>query len=55
LIEGIEQNRQVLSELARKGAVLHVQRGHADSRKLYLFMKRAKTWTTDKYVVVEVK
>jgi hypothetical protein len=55
LIEGIEQNRQMLRELARQGAVLQVQRDPADSEKLYLFMKRARTWTTDKYVVVEVK
>jgi len=55
LIQQIDQNRQVLSELARRGAVLELQRDPADSRKLYLLMKRAKTWTTDRHVIVEVK
>jgi len=55
LLQRIDQNRQVLSELARKGAVLEVRRDPADSQTLYLLLKRAKTWTTDKHVVVEMK
>jgi hypothetical protein len=55
LIRQIDQNRQVLGELARKGAVLELQRDPKDSRKLYLLLERAKAWTTDKYAVVEVK
>jgi len=43
LLQQINQNRLVLSELARKNAVLQVERDPADSRKLYLLMKRAKT------------
>jgi hypothetical protein len=55
LLQRIDQNRQVLSELARKGATLEVRRDLADSQRLYLLVKRGKSWTTDKHVVVEVK
>jgi len=55
LFRGIDQNRQVLSELARKRAALEVRRNPADTQKLYLLVRRGKSWTTDKHVVVEVK
>jgi hypothetical protein len=45
----------VVSELARKRAVLELRRDPADSEKVYLLVKKAKTWTTDRHVVVEVK
>jgi hypothetical protein len=55
LLQGIGRNRQVLSELARKGAVLEMRRNPADSPKLYLLVKRGKSWTTEKHVVIEMK
>ncbi len=55
LIQQIDRNRQVLSELARKGEVLEMQRDPDDSRKLYLLVKGAKAWTNEKYAVVELK
>jgi hypothetical protein len=55
LIQQIDQNRLVLSELARKGAALKMQRDHKDSSKLYLLIEHASAWTTDGDAVVEVK
>ena len=55
LLQGIDRNRQVMSELARKGAVLEVRRDPADSQRLYLMVKRGKSWTTEKHVVIEMK
>ena len=55
LIQQIDQNRLVLSELARKGAALKVQRDHKDSSKLYLLIEHASAWTADGDAVVEVK
>jgi hypothetical protein len=55
LIQQIDQNRQVLSELARKGAILKVERSRKDASKLYLIIKRASAWTADQDAVVEIK
>jgi hypothetical protein len=55
LLQRIDHNREVVSELTRKQAMLEVRRDPADSDKVYLLVKKAKTWTTDKHVVVEVK
>jgi hypothetical protein len=54
-LQRINQNREVVSELARKRAVLEPRRDPTDSEKVYLLVKKAKTWTTDRHLVVEVK
>ncbi len=55
LIQQIDQNRVVLSELARKGATLKVERSRKDASKLYLIIERATAWTADQDAVVELK
>jgi hypothetical protein len=55
LIQQIDQNRLVLSELARKGVNLKVERSRKDASKLYLIIKRASAWTADQDAVVEIK
>ena len=55
LIQQIDQNRLVLSELARKGAALKVERSRKDAGKLYLIIEHATAWTADQDAVVEVK
>jgi hypothetical protein len=55
LLQRIDHNREVVSELTRKQAMLEVRRDPADSDKVYLLVKKAKNWTTDKHVVVELK
>jgi tRNA(Met) C34 N-acetyltransferase TmcA len=55
LIQKIDQNRQVLSALARKGTTLKVQRDRKDSSRLYLIIEHASAWTADQNAVVEVK
>ena len=55
LIQQIDQNRVVLSELARKGATLKVERSRRDASKLYLIIGHATAWTADQEAVVEVK
>ena len=55
LIQQIDQNRVVLSELARKGANLKVERSRKDAGKLYLIIEHASAWTADQNAVVEVK
>jgi len=55
LIHQIDQNRGVLSELARQGAALKVQHDHKDSSKLYLIIERSTAWTADQNAIVEVK
>lgn len=55
LIQQIDQNRLVLSELARKGASLKVERSRKDANKLYLIVRHATAWTADRDAVVELK
>jgi len=55
LIQQIDHNRVVLSELARKGAALRVERSRTDTSKLYLIIERAMAWTADQDAVVELK
>ena len=55
LIQQIDQNRVVLSELARKGTTLKVERSRRDSSKLYLIFEHATAWTAEQEAVVELK
>ena len=55
LIQQIDQNRLVLSELARNGATLKVERSRKDASKLYLIIEHATAWTADQNAVVELK
>ena len=55
MIQQIDQNRVVLSELARKGTTLKVDRSRKNSSKLYLIIEHAIAWTADQNAVVEVK
>ncbi len=55
LVQRIDQNRVVLTELGRKGATLEVQRSRTDASKVYLIIEHATAWTADQEAVVEVK
>ena len=55
LIHQIDQNRTVLSELARKGTTLKVKRSRKDANQLYLIIEDATGWTADHDAVVELK
>ncbi len=55
LIQQIDQNRVVLSELARKRTTLKVERSRKDASKLYLIIEHASAWTADQNAVVELK
>ena len=55
LVQQIDQNRVVLTELGRKGATLEVQRSRTDASKVYLIIEHATVWTVDQEAVVEVK
>jgi uncharacterized protein YoxC len=54
LLRTLDQNRQILSELARRGNDFELRRDPADSHKLYLVVNRAKAWTKEKRAVVEL-
>jgi hypothetical protein len=54
VLSTLDQNRQILSELARRGNDFELRRDPADGHKLYLVVKRAKAWTKEKRAVVEL-
>ena len=54
LLRTLDQNRQILSELARRGNDFELRRDPADSHKLYLVVNRAKAWTKEKRAVIEL-
>jgi hypothetical protein len=56
LIQKIDQNRQILSELARNGSKLKLQSGRKASGKRYLIVEpAASVWMDDQDAVVELK
>jgi hypothetical protein len=54
LMRTLDQNRQILSELAHRGNDFELYRDPADGHKLYLVVNRAKAWTKEKRAVIEL-
>jgi uncharacterized protein YoxC len=54
LLRTVDQNRQILFELARRGNDFELRRDRADEHKLYLVVNRAKAWTKEKRAVIEL-
>jgi hypothetical protein len=54
LLRTVDQNRQILSELAHRGNDFELRRDPADGHKLYLVVNRAKAWTKEKRAVIEL-
>jgi len=56
LVQKTDQNRQILSELARNGSTLKLQNGRKASGKRYLIVEQATSvWMDDQDAVVELK
>jgi uncharacterized protein YoxC len=54
LLRTLDQNRQILSELAHRGNDFELRRDPADGHKLYLVVNRAKAWTKEKRAVIQL-
>jgi uncharacterized protein YoxC len=54
LLRTLDQNRQILSELAHRGNDFELRRDPAGGHKLYLVVNRAKAWTKEKRAVIEL-
>jgi hypothetical protein len=54
LLRTVDQNRQILTELAHRGNDFELRRDPADGHKLYLVVNRAKAWTKEKRAVIEL-